>query len=357
MRLILAVFLVFPSLVTLGQVKKEINLSTNIEKATEPIESGVPIELVIRNKAVPNSYEVSINRVFQQPATLPSPKAVEARVNACADLPAVLTNIKKETDESKLPLLRMQAERLITEIQGACPAVVEFEQLNQVMDQRILLSPLKKGERIEITIKRLAPSAKTWSITFTTGEKGVWRASYGFAFIPQTLSKEKRYFLNASNQVTQEQQDQTKWDYAPTVFFNWFPAAKQADNFIWGLSGGLGLNFNASPIVFLGLSVTYNYNISVNLGLAAHQLKFLKGRYTEGQTINENNFDEEDGLHQKLFRINPCISLSFRFEQKNLRQSQVFLCPYRLFTVQDSVILPLIRASARCNFTVQTNQL
>ena len=200
------------------------------------------------------------------------------------------------------------------EASQSCKDYSEADLLNQSLDQRILISPLKKGERVEITIKRMG-SAKTWTAIFTTGEKGAWRASYGFAFIPDGLSQERKYYLDSDNKIAKENTEGVKWDYAPSIFFNWFPATSQANDFSIGLSGGLGMNFNANPIVFLGISATYNYNISVNLGLAAHQLKYLKGRYTEGQVINENNFDEEDGLHQKLFKINPCISISFRFEQ------------------------------------------
>lgn len=298
-----------------SQVVKFINLADGPVKITEPIESDKEVVIKILNRCRYNNYEIIINRITPEIPELESdPTATALRLHPtnCERLEDVYNAIIAETEESELPPLRKELNDLIKKTTSAgCAIRQDAIQLDRELDVSYNIGKLKKGEVLEITVKRVSPTSKTWAATYNTGSRGVWKTSYGFAFIPNWFEKEEKYFLNADNKITRET-DLKNLDYAPAVFFNWFPGKQAFNAFSWGVSGGLGINFNVEPVVFLGGSATYNHNISINFGLVAYRQSFLKGRYKEDEIIAENNFDEESGLHQKLFRINPFIAVSFR---------------------------------------------
>jgi hypothetical protein len=79
--------------------------------------------------------------------------------------------------------------------------------------------------------------------------------------------------------------------------------------------GGLGFDMH-NAVVFLGMSITYNENITIAAGAVAHRLRQLNGKYSEGGRILEDLDDEQ--LHEEVYRINPFIGLSFRFSDNPL---------------------------------------
>jgi hypothetical protein len=314
-KIILPLLILLTPTVSFSQIVKHINLAEGPTKISEPVEAGKEIIIKILNRSKINTYEIIINRTSPDIPPLESDGinrvAVAAPTN-CDNLGATYNNILAETTEAKLPPLRKELLDLISKTDASCSIRLKAIQLNQELDVSYTIQPLKKGEILEITVKRISSPAKEWLASYTTGSKGVWKTSYGFAFIPNWFSKDEKYYLNSTNVITRET-DLKNLDYAPAIFFNWFPSSQALNDFSWGLSGGLGVNFNVEPAIFLGGSATYNHNISVNFGMVAYRQSFLKGRYNAGDIIAENNFDEETGLHQKLFRVNPFIAISFRF--------------------------------------------
>jgi hypothetical protein len=318
--LIVAVF----STASFAQIIKYIDLADGPIKITEPIEDGKDVVIKILNRSKVNTYEIIINRLAPIIPPLESTvtgNTIAAVPNPCQELEGIYNDILGEANESKISALRRDLNKLINTTSPACPTRSKAILLDRELDLSYNITSLKKGEVLEITVKRITPSPQTWMATYNTGSKGVWKTSYGFAFMPNWFAKEKKYFLDSVNKITPETNSKNM-DYAPCIFFNWFPGKQSLNAFSYGLSGGLGINFEAEPVIFLGGSATYHHNISINIGLVAYRQSFLKGRYKVGEIINENNFDEESGLHQKLFRVNPCIAISFRFGQNPFRTNE-----------------------------------
>jgi len=182
--------------------------------------------------------------------------------------------------------------------------------------KEIELEKVKKGEVIEVRISRLQSEEKRieWKYTLETPRRGEWRTSYGFTFITDLLSEEEEFFLRQMDSTfTINKKKNNRWfDFAPTVMFTWYPGKFANSNWSFGLTGGLGFDFE-SPVVFIGPTASYNQNLNLHLGVAFHKQRHLNGIYEEGQILKEIITDEQ--LHEELYRLNPVISLSFRFSE------------------------------------------
>ena len=155
---------------------------------------------------------------------------------------------------------------------------------------------------------------KEWKYVYKTPSRGKWVTSYGFSFITNVFDEEKEYFSKANDTafVITRKIGNKKLNFAPSVFFTWMPSKCLNENFSFNFTGGLGFDLEA-PTVFLGGSVFYNQNLSLVLGLTAHQQHYLNGQYSPNEIINENLSKEQ--LHEKLYTINPFFSLTFRFKE------------------------------------------
>jgi len=296
-----------------SQIVKYINLANGTDKISEPIESDKDIQIKILNRCKKNTYDIQINRISPDipPLKVEENKSLLRNGEECDKLQKKIAEILNVVEEASLPKLRQELNELINKTSSDCPVRKDAIELDKDMDITLYVKPLKKGETLQVIIKKIG-TQKEWTATFNTGSKGVWRTSYGFAMVSNAFSKAGKYYLDDSNRITKEN-NRTKIEFIPGIFFNWFPSSRALNSFSYGLSGGVGVNFNVEPVLFLGGSATYNHNISINIGLIGYNQSFLKGRYKEGEIINENNFDEESGLHQRLFRINPFVGISFRF--------------------------------------------
>jgi len=272
------------------------------------------VEIEVNNLVPKSKYNITINRVMLEIPVLENPSTQNVQnwnEDPCSKLGKLVEDLWNTKTEKEVKEIREKLKEQIKVAPLGCSYLNDAKEVLNYTTQTRTIGPLKRGEKIVVTVIRLDNDQK-WEYTYSTGTRGVWTTTYGFAFIPNSFSKEQRFYLGSGNTITEEN-NQKKIDYAPGIFFNWIPAKYENTNFSVGFAGGLGVNFNVDPVVFLGGSVIYNKNISLNFGLVAHQQYFLKGRYKVGDTIAEDNFDEETGLHQKLFRVNPFVSVSFRF--------------------------------------------
>ncbi|HLL46577.1 MAG TPA: hypothetical protein VK399_07700, partial [Longimicrobiaceae bacterium] len=170
---------------------------------------------------------------------------------------------------------------------------------------------LARGEELAVTVRRQG-SDRTWTVIYTTGARGEWRTSYGFNFIINSISKPRSYYTEQveGGYVIRREKHRRWMEFVPSVYLTWFPTDRgRVDSY---LNPTVGLGFNLeSPVVFVGATLVYNQNISLNAGFAAHRQRQLIGRYEPGDTVKENLTAEQ--LHEELFRVNPFVSIGIRF--------------------------------------------
>lgn len=183
-----------------------------------------------------------------------------------------------------------------------------------------------EGEQLSISIEvyditvvsgiRTATKSKTFEYEYKTRARGQWRTTFGFNFIYNT-NQDTYYSKDNGNDTyaITEGTNRKKFDYHPTLMFTWLPNSYIRGNRNWqfGLSGGIGYDFDKSLSVFVGPSIIYNENITISFGGAFHNQQRLLSQYTNNQEISENlTFDQ---LHEAYIRFNPFVSISFRLDK------------------------------------------
>ena len=189
--------------------------------------------------------------------------------------------------------------------------------MDSTFDSKYEIKNLAKSQILKITVKRTNKVGKEleWVRIYKTPSRGKWLTSFSFNFVTQAFSKERLYFTKNvgmdSFQITRE--TNRRWmHFVPGITFSWLSAKSFKRDIGIGVSGGIGLEVD-KPVVFLGSTIFYNQNLSLTLGIAAHQVKDLNGKYKEGDIIRENL--SPDQLMIEPYRVNPFISLSLRFDK------------------------------------------
>jgi len=241
------------------------------------------------------------------------------------------------TEESDLPGIIQEIEEEIAKIQSGlgdptCTVNEIAVGVKSINDTKYKLTnsyKLRRGEQLEVTISRKLADGTTriWKHIYKTPGRGQWVTTYGFSFINRSFNEEESFFSRAVDDgfvITQEN-NRSDLDFIPSVFFTWLPEKGLTKDLSINATAGLGFDLEA-PVTFLGLSFLYNQNISLIVGLTAHQQQFLNGIYDENQKVSENL--TQDQLHEDLYTINPFFSLTFRFgsniftSNSNTQQSQ-----------------------------------
>lgn len=172
---------------------------------------------------------------------------------------------------------------------------------------------LKNGQQLVLAIKRKATDQKpeeTWTFTVSTQSRGQWVGSWGVAIVP---NKDRDYYAKPNGggayTITEKEGDESVGLF-PAVFYTWLPRDKELDNCVFGPVAGLGLD-KSSLTLFLGLNVTYNRNLSLNIGSVIQQQRQLKGEYTPGQTISDAQ--TSSALTEMVYKANGFVSMGLRF--------------------------------------------
>lgn len=139
--------------------------------------------------------------------------------------------------------------------------------------------------------------------------------SYGFTFITQAWNPEEIFYTEedgTGGYTLKKEGKRNNLIYTPSLFFTWMRAQKMNRHCALGMSGGLGYDFS-KPTVYIGPTISFNQNLKLHAGIAAHQQKVLNGQYEKGQLLTQ--ILSESQLHKDLYRMNLYFSLSFRFDQ------------------------------------------
>jgi hypothetical protein len=315
-NLLLAGVSFFFALGTFSQ-KREIDLSLKINTTTS-LTAGQDLKIKLTNRSLAAPYEIIIQRKQELQPILVWPSTENNTASftnkgpdSCAGLFKALDDLLASDNETfiKAGRIKIRTQNCYRQFKAVA------DELLAAFDTTIVVEGIKQNETVTVTIKRADDPTKQWVLTGKSDPAGFWKTTYGFALTFQSFAKSEEFYLDKNNTIRKET-EVNKIDYMPAVFFTYIPY-KHLD--YWaspGLTAGLGVDFNINPALFLALSFTHKENIGIQIGLCAYQLKYLKGRYKEGDVIGEQNFDE-DNLHRKLFKINPFFALSFNINNPN----------------------------------------
>ena len=172
---------------------------------------------------------------------------------------------------------------------------------------------VQSGELLRVTVTR-SDNGDTWIWVFTTGNCGEWRMTYGFTFVP---NEDDRFVTRPQADGKFKivgQEDREELDFVPSVLFTWLPGKKRGQDWVPGLTAGLGWDLE-KPVVFVGPSWTYNENVNLTFGLAIHQQTRLLGRYSEdGDSSIVGEALDADQLTESIFGPNAYVGVGFRFD-------------------------------------------
>lgn len=229
--------------------------------------------------------------------------------SSCQALRTAIENVEKATEESTIAQL-LPKLRSVMELHHCSVIEAEAQATIDATTQYVDSSTLQKGEELVVTI---TSGKKTWSTVYTTGDRGVWSVTYGFA-IPWFLwNKDSLYVTRTvlGKNVVTASSGQDNAQVLPAIFVSWIPYSSELSD--WSFGFGSGLSFDKSkPVLQLGLSITYNQNINILVGALGEFTKVLLPQYHSGDTLGESL--TTDQLHQDVFKVAPAIGISYRFD-------------------------------------------
>jgi hypothetical protein len=289
------------------------------ETMTLPVAAGSIVSIVISNRIPGRHYDVTVIKRVIPIEPLSFPKSTERGVpeQACIDLIAATKDLFQASDEKAASETAGKIEKLLPGLDPTkCPDVANAQkalaEMNHAVSGQYLVGA---GEELEITVERKNAQGNilSWKVIQSAGDRGKFFTSYGFLFIP---TAEKEFFSKttgtASDFVITRKADRKNFDFAPSVLFTWLSTADQASPRPL-VRPTLGLGFDLStPVVFAGVSLTYNINLALVGGVVMHQQRHLSGEFNEGQTIHENLSSEK--LTSTTYKPNWFFGVAFRFD-------------------------------------------
>lgn len=179
---------------------------------------------------------------------------------------------------------------------------------------------LDVGQELVVTVTRKTADGneKKWERVFTTGPRGQWHATYGFAAAFTRMGPKSGVFASRSvpyieskgtAKVIAQRPDRGAADFVPLVAFHFMPTEREGDRVVPGLVAGLSFD-GTNPLAMAGYGWTYQRNVNLSLGLIARKEGGLRSRYDVGDTIAADV--TEDQLLDQHLRIRPFVALTFR---------------------------------------------
>lgn len=317
--LVLLILSTFLSLTAFAQTEIEMDLALLEEGETsvEAIDAGEAFVVVITNRLPKERYTVKTERVREtiKPLTLQQ-FAGDAGAPTCANVLRVLeTALDNATTEQEVGdgvnNARITADGCADAVKASVEKAIEIK---TTVSKNGPKSGLDRGESFLVTVSRgTGDDQKKWIYKITTGAAGEFRVLYGFNFVPDN---DEHFFLreNATTAGTYdivEETDDNDFSFVPTIFASW--QANRPGPVSWGLSGGLGFDA-AKPIVFVGPTVVFRENISLNFGLVMQERQRLDPQIDRTKTlpslIDNAKLHRTDG-----YRPNWFIGIGFRFDE------------------------------------------
>jgi hypothetical protein len=310
---------VFLSLTAFAQAPRPITMDLAIqeegETSVESVEPGEAFTLKIVNRMPNQRYTVKIERKREvlEPLNLPIRAAAPGDCSAVvSNFQANLANAEDEQDvAAKISEARLEAAK--------CPAPATTQVETVVRERTEFRSReypkgLSRGESLIVTVTRGAGAdQKKWILEITTGRSGEWRVLYGFNYVPDN---DDHFFLRENTTTAGtydivEERGDNDLNFVPTIFASW--QANRPGALSWGLSGGMGFDSD-KPHVFVGPTVVFRQNISLNLGLVMHERRRLDPQLDRTKPL-PTLLDNEKLYRTDGYRPNWYIGIGFRFDK------------------------------------------
>ncbi|MGA9211282.1 hypothetical protein [Kaistella sp.] len=179
-----------------------------------------------------------------------------------------------------------------------------FTQIDSITFQRnteytFTVKGIENNTEIERVYKIKTQTNKNWSATF--GANAIFY-----------INRDKFISKKTDNDTTHhvvKVQDRNSMDLMPAVMFTFMNNQK---DFSVGTSAGLGFNLEELA-AFGGVSLGIGQNLILTGGIAVHMQNRPNNNFHEGQIID--SAITTDMLNEKQYRVNPFVSLSFRFNK------------------------------------------
>jgi hypothetical protein len=270
------------------------------------------VTVLVRNVLMPAlPIDSSVGPLGMAPSPC-SPVEKAGRVLTAAHLGRSESEVGRAVDAAKL-LLKTDN------------CALEKEELNHLIDDSRIrwLSDvvMGKGQEVVVTVERLAQDsapAKTWEKTFTTGPRGQWRTTYGFAAAftrvgtaSGVFAKRNSYFLQTTDSVTAiaERKDRGAADLVPVVLFHFMPADGEARSWVYGPNAGISFD-GTNPTALVGWGTTYEQNVNLSVGFMGRREPILLPKYDIGHVVPADLTESQ--LTEMKLRIRPYVVLTFR---------------------------------------------
>src|SRR5688500_3778963 len=297
---------------------------------TRPVPAGVELRLTLVNTVPIVKYTVLIERV-SIPIDPFSDKAIRTaesgrEESVCPKLVTATDTLRNE-DHGEKKVSEVKSNLLTNLIPKAIAEECEQEVIDQATDavatttRELGTFILAEGEELRVTVTRdIQPKGtKTWKAVFSTGARGSWIVSYGFAY---ASDHDEPFFAQATGTgkfKIVEEVDRREFAALPTVFFSWLPRKHELTDLSPSLAGGLGFDQSA-PTVCLGGSLAFNRNLMFVAGGSMRRQLRLRGQYkgTGDEEVAENLTREQ--LHEHTYRPGLFFALTFRFDNNPFKK-------------------------------------
>lgn len=291
------------------------------EQAPRRIRLEAGSYLVVLANAVPGRLywlTVGPSVSFEMPAlpvgatAISKPAAADLRPTE--DCPAVVPALALAGSQTELQV-RRNVEAVRAALASAeCPADRgKIEDLvastSQLMSTAIVVSA---NSVRQLTISSRAGTR--WDVALDSTGRGVWQATYGFAFGPD---HDDQFFSQATAEsqftITRQPRQRGSLTFLPSMFWTWLSTDQAFKPFQHGPTVGVGVSTGDSGgrvAVLGGYTLRFNQNVGVIIGLSLYPHKRLDGQFREGQMIKEPL--TPDKLNRGVFRANWFFGFTLR---------------------------------------------
>jgi len=262
----------------------------------------------------------------QAPAPPVNPQKAQQACSLVAANSALRHALDEKTARDNAVQVRSALLAADSDTGSSCPPAVKDEAraLLGAMISEQPLPEVRQGQQLTITIVRQPAggngTAQTWVLTFSAGQRGSWRTTFGFAFITNFLMPEDRYYtkdtlivsgVDSTKGLVISHGSRRPFDlrYVPSLFFEWLPRSRELSPLSLGATVGLGFDLT-NPVVMAGCSLTYNQNASLSFGLAAHSQQRLLDKYSEGEIVTTSL--DASQLHHNVYVLNVYFAFALR---------------------------------------------
>ena len=273
-----------------AQVRFDLSANGALTRSVDPglievvLENRLPdtrYDIVVRHEAIPIA-EIAIEGL----GTLGATRAEAS--GPCEPLAAATAVLRQSSAESQVRDNVAALDALLAA--GGCTdgAVVQVARtVRRATEQTVAAVELKHGERLTVTVTRLAGDNRqmTWTLVLATEARREVITSYGFSFVGnQDRGAHTVATPSGTFRIVEDRQAFSLKTPVPSVYFSLVGAGRHRRTWTVSPTIGFGLGTDA-PSLLVGGSLTYETLFSITAGVAATERRRLLERYSPGEEL------------------------------------------------------------------------